>query len=294
MTKFIRHLIEYILLCLFFTILRSLSFKNAGNLSAFVVRKLGPLTKFHNRILNNLTTAFPKLSLTDKIILSDKIWNNLGKTIGEFPHSMAIKKEDLAKYTKITGMKNLNHLKEGGFIFGAHFSNWEIIPNIFFDFKNRINIVYRKSNNPFIDNYIQNIRNKQNVKFIPKGHKGAKKIIQALQKNEIIVMLMDQRMHEGIEVPFFNHKAYTATAIAAMALQYNKPIIPIYSLREESLTSPPKINIFIEKPIIYNITGKKESDIYNILRCINKKIESWIKKDPSHWFWIHNRWQGKK
>jgi KDO2-lipid IV(A) lauroyltransferase len=178
-------------------------------------------------------------------------------------------------------------------MFGAHLGNWELVPYIFKKTEKKISIVYREANNKYVDKIINKYRNINNFTFIPKGKKGAKLIIQELKAKNIIIMLVDQRMRDGMEVPFFNIPAMTAPAIASLALQYKLPIVPIHTIRVENNRNY-KFEIFIDKPLQLELTGNKLVDIKYILIKINKVLEKWISKNPSQWFWIHNRWAKNK
>jgi lauroyl/myristoyl acyltransferase len=38
-------------------------------------------------------------------------------------------------------------------------------------------------------------------------------------------------------------------------------------------------------------TNNYEKDIFNITEIMNKKIEEFIKVDPTSWLWVHDRWK---
>jgi KDO2-lipid IV(A) lauroyltransferase len=157
----------------------------------------------------------------------------------------------------------------------------------------KFNIVYRRANNPFIDKIIQHFRKVDNVTFLPKGKYGAKNIIDAIKRKEVVIMLVDQRLRDGIAVPFFNINAMTPPAIASLALKYQLPISSIYCQRVKNKQGD-KFNIHVNKPINIKLTGQKDQDIYNIMSYINKQIELWINEQPGQWFWIHDRWSAVK
>ena len=48
---------------------------------------------------------------------------------------------------------------------------------------------------------------------------------------------------------------------------------------------------FIEAPLTINRTNDYDKNIFNITEIMNKKIEEFIKKDPAHWLWSHDRWK---
>ena len=48
---------------------------------------------------------------------------------------------------------------------------------------------------------------------------------------------------------------------------------------------------YIEEPLIINRTNDYDKNIFNITEIMNKKIEEFIKRDPAHWLWSHDRWK---
>jgi Kdo2-lipid IVA lauroyltransferase/acyltransferase len=121
------------------------------------------------------------------------------------------------------------------------------------------------------------------LKSVPQG---AVKIARAIKNNEAIAMLVDQKMNDGIPVPFFGLTAMTAPAIAELALRYDAPIIPARVIRIKGAN----FETIIYPPLVYTKTGDKGKDVYNIMLTINQMLESWIREHPEQWFWVHKRW----
>ena len=119
---------------------------------------------------------------------------------------------------------------------------------------------------------------------------GNKEIIKSLKNGEFIIVLADQRVGDGIEVPFFGRKALTSPSLAKLVLKYNIPLVPIRIIRKNNETN---FNMEILDPL--DITKDKEltmdKKIYKITKEINKTLEGWIRQCPEQWFWVHNRWK---
>ena len=122
--------------------------------------------------------------------------------------------------------------------------------------------------------------------MIPKGPKGAKMALKALSQGGNLGMLVDQKMNDGIAIPFFGHDAMTAPALAQFALKYNCPIVPIRSERLNGL----KFRVTCYPPLQMNLTGDRQTDVLTIMTEVNKILENWIAEQPAQWLWLHNRW----
>ena len=168
-------------------------------------------------------------------------------------------------------------------IISGHIGNWELIGKIAKAYGIKLNLVYRPSNNPYVNNLINKLRNENNINLIPKGVSGVKMILKALNKNEVVGIMVDQKMSDGINIKFFNKNAMTTALPANIALKYNIPIVAACIVKVEQVQYMAKFY----KPIRVTTLDTK----YTIMRKINKILERWIEKYPEQWFWFHNRWK---
>lgn len=99
-------------------------------------------------------------------------------------------------------------------------------------------------------------------------------------------MLVDQKMNDGVEATFFGRPAMTAPALAAMALRYRCAVIPGYVER----LGPARLRIVVEPPMALPDTGDKKEDLRLLVQQVNDRLESWIRRKPESWLWLHRRW----
>lgn len=286
----VKHYLQYLLIKPIYLLFGLLPYKAASNAGGFVGRALYKMLKINKRARRNLHRAFPDIS-DDKVENIIKgMWENLGRVVGEFSHIHKLSGNNLDKYVEIEGLENIKPSKNGTIFFSGHIANWELIPKILHEkLDGDAYLVYRKANNKYVDNLIIESRNKCPATSIAKGSVGARKIIKALQKNKNVAMLVDQKQNDGIAVPFFGQDAMTAPAVANLALKYNCDLLPIRIIRKDKY----KFKAIIGQKLEIVKTDDKEKDTYNIMCEINNYLESWIKQEPSQWFWVHNRWPKK-
>jgi KDO2-lipid IV(A) lauroyltransferase len=86
--------------------------------------------------------------------------------------------------------------------------------------------IYRASNNPLMDRMIARFRGDRG-EFIPKGAIGAGRAIAALRRCTHLGLLADQRMNDGIPVPFFGRLAVTPPVLAVLALRFDCDALPL-------------------------------------------------------------------
>src|SRR3546814_11234917 len=67
--------------------------------------------------------------------------------------------------------------------------------------------IYRAADNPMVDRLIRWIRKPLSSELIPKGRDGARRIVQLMTQGGHIGVLVDQKMNEGLPIPFLGHDA---------------------------------------------------------------------------------------
>lgn len=283
----IREYFEFSLIFLYYKFCEIIGLNFSSFFSGFILSLFG-IFSLKNKIAHrNLKKTFPELTFFKRKKIIYKMWFHFGRVIGEYPHLKNIKIFNNPKI-KIVGLNNLlSALKNNNncLFFSAHIGNWELTSHPLTKSGFNISFIYRAPNNMLVDQLLRKIRSSYGVGLIKKGPSGAKECIKILNKsNGHLGMLIDQKMNDGIDSMFFNHKVKTASAIAKFSLKYKCPIIPAFCIRDKGT------NFTIEylSPINY-FDLKKFKTEKQIMNHLNLNVESWIKKKPEQWIWIHNR-----
>lgn len=288
--KKLKHIAEYILFILLTRALRLLSVDNSASLCSFIARKIGPYLRVTQTARKNLKRVYGDDMDIEKCI--NDLWDNYGRYIGEFPFINVLDSAELDKRIKVIGLEKVEAFKRANqpfMLFLGHQANWDFVIRKINDIYPKFGIAYRKANNPYVDKEILKEReNDAFITMIAKGPSGAKSIIKAIKSGASIAMLVDQKMNDGIEVPFFGFPAMTAPALARLSLQYKYPIVPLQIVR---IGKSSYFELILHDPL-KPIMGKDiEKSCYNIMLEINKILEQWIRENPEQWFWFHNRWK---
>ena len=279
------YFLEGCLLLLLFILLRILPLGISsflmGKLSSLIGPKLGVTKKAYNNIKNVMPEKNEK---EIKKIIKD-MWENLGRVAGEYPH---LSKLDPEKNNKIEiyGKKNLSLIKKTktpAIFFSGHLANWEISPIA--AIKNGVPVlsIFRKPNNPIVNSLIKYLRS--NLPMAPKGKEGAKELIRSLRKGTSIGLVIDQKMNDGIKVPFFNKPAMTSDALAQLCLKIKSLVVPVEVERIKNT----KFKITFHEPLKITKNGEKKTPL-QIMTEVNFILEKWIRKNPGQWLWLHRRW----
>jgi Kdo2-lipid IVA lauroyltransferase/acyltransferase len=279
----LKHIIEYALLRLLFAGFRALPLDIASFSGGFIARAIGPYMRAHRIAKDNLVMIFPDIKPQEHTTLLKAMWDNLGRVSAELVH---LPQDELYNRMEIYGLENVPVDKKTAIYFSGHIGNWELCYPIAHHNGTPITLIYREANNPFVDAYINSIRHTQANAMLPKGPKGIARMLRAIKDGQSLAMLVDQKMNDGIAVPFFGRDAMTAPAIATLALRYDLPIIPVRVVRTKGVHF--KANVY--PPLVFKKTGDDEKDTLAIMMQVNTLLESWIRETPEQWFWVHKRW----
>ncbi len=284
--KSIRYFLEAIFVWLLMGFFRMLGMERASRVGSWLARNIGPKLKAHKTAYANLKRAFPrKREETLQKILTG-MWDNLGRTAGEFIFVSGLVGERFKQHVDVRGEEHVQRVlkrkKTDGFIlFSGHFANWEIGPQTAYTGNYPLMLVYRPANYPFVNKMIQQSRLKTLTGMYPKGLVAARHIVASLRNNKPVGMLVDQKMNEGMPLPFFGQMAMTPTALAEYGKKYNTPLMPARVIRKKNC----QFVVEILPPL--NIAKKSTMEV---MLEVNQLFERWITEHPEQWFWVHNRW----
>jgi Kdo2-lipid IVA lauroyltransferase/acyltransferase len=289
-TRHVARPLEAVFVRACFRLLQTLSIDTSSAVGGAIARTIGPWIGVSRRARKNLRMVFPEKSDAEIEVLVREMWDNLGRTAAEYPHLQTM----LATYAdgriELRGMEHVERgLARGTSIifFSGHFGNWEM-PTVASRHKGvPLNLVYRPANNEAVEKIFQEGRGGIAESLLPKGPEGARALLQCLRAHRHLGMLLDQKMSDGIEVPFFGRPAMTAGALASLAQKFDCSVIPVQIERRKGahfrLTFHPALDI--------PDSGDRKADAIAVMTRVNQYFEAWIRQNPGQWLWLHRRWQ---
>ncbi|MEE2690812.1 MAG: lauroyl acyltransferase [Pseudomonadota bacterium] len=283
--------LEYLAARLLLGFFRLVGIDAASWIAGRLLRVAGPLIRpISRRGEENLRATFPDWNETRIRRTIAGVWENLGRTAGEFAHF-----DKLAPYgpnarVEIVGAEHLRAPAEGGgprlFVSG-HFANWETMTIALTATGVDYGVIYRAANNPLVDELIIGMRAKAMTRLqIPKGKRGGRALIEALSAGKSLAMLVDQKLNDGIPAPFLGREAMTAPAAARLSLKFSAPIVPVGLERLKGA----RFRMLVGAPIAFTPSGDLNADVRALTILVNQHLERHILARPEQWLWLHRRW----
>jgi len=264
----------------------------ASNLGGAIMRLVGPMLPSHQVVVENLRRALPERA-ADHRRIGREAWENLGRVLGELVHLPRI----LLPTESGAGLEVVNRdiidaallPAPPAIFFSAHIGNWEILIPQGVRMGGVLAGIYRAPQRPGVDGLLTRARHLAGGKefpLFPKGNKGGRDAFAFMRKGGKLAILMDQKLNEGIEVPFFGRPAMTATAAAKFALNFRCPVVPVHTER----IGPARYRLVANPALELPSTGDAAQDVMTLTANMTEVIEGWIRARPGEWLWMHRRW----
>ena len=290
--KIIKYFFEFTSIISLFCIFKIIGLKNASNLGAVLGRFIGPFFRSKNITKQNIKIGLGNLDEKRETEIINAMWSNIGRTFAEYAFLKNFKFDKTNfSHIKINGTNYLEQIKKNNepvIFYSGHFANFELMAMELDKFGIKAAAIYRPLNNFLLNPIMEYLRRKYICpNQIPKGRMGMREIISRIKDGYSIALMVDQRVGEGLRIPFFNKPAHTTTVPAQLALKYNCRLVPIFLERKEGIN----FEMTVHEPYEIQKTGDTDQDTKSITLKINQLIEKMIIKNPTQWLWSHNRWK---
>ncbi len=238
---------------------------------------------------NNLSTVWPNSGHAEKLRLLKKVYLQFPQTFGLIFILHRKKIFRMIQNAEITGRSKLEKaLAQGkgiilttyhGFWFEAYFAwfNSNDLPT---------SLIYQRQNNPLSDAYFIRQRHRYGTSLEHlHTHVGMQSFQEALQRNRILIISLDQSsFHKGTVIPFFNRPLHCAKGTSILHLRSQAPVMSsIYYFKNG------KFHIDFDDISLPEYDAINEKNIRDICTRSIKGYESFIRENPEQWFSLFHR-----
>ncbi|UWZ82723.1 lysophospholipid acyltransferase family protein [Occallatibacter riparius] len=244
----------------------------------------------------NLDLALPKLPPNTKKKILRHVYRNLGWQLVEFCRMPRYTPENTRNWIRTEGLDHYLAARargKGVLILTGHLGAWELSSFYHSLMGYPMGMVIRRLDNRVLDEYVNGIRCLHGNRVLHKDD-FARGLLTAMRSGQTVGILMDTNMTppQGEFVKFFGVTACTASGLARVALKTGAAVLPGFCLWEEK---EQQYVLHFGPELDFTRTPKPESaheaDILALTQQCNDVLESWIRRYPDQWLWIHRRWK---
>ena len=219
-------------------------------------------------------------------------FRNTGKNLMEFMQLPRMSPETIHQLVTFEGREHIDRALDqgrGAIILTAHFGNWELLGASILANGYTIRGITRQLRSKRLDAIVSSYREKVGWQGIDRD-RSIREVLRCLKRNELIAILADvDTRTQGIFVDFFGRPAYTPYSPVAFALKTGAAILPTFIIRQPDDSH----RAVVEAPLLLQQGGEKEQDLLVNTQRFTKIIESYIRRYPEQWIWMHERWKTK-
>jgi KDO2-lipid IV(A) lauroyltransferase len=288
-----RERLEYIVVWILVKLLGALPRSWARALGAGVGSAAFFLLKRLRKVgLRNLELAFPEKSSEGREQVLRELYRNLGWLLAEFcqmPRYTQVNSQAFLRYNGLDHYLQAKAKGKGVLIVTGHLGAWELSSYYHSLMGYPMSMVIRRLDNARVDQLVNRIRCLHRNRVLHKDD-FARGLLAAMRQGETVGILMDTNMTppQGVFVSFFGHPACTASGLARVALKTGAAVLPGFMLWEER---EQKYVLHFGPEIEMTATGEDEKDAIENTARFTAAIESYIRRYPSQWLWVHRRWK---
>jgi KDO2-lipid IV(A) lauroyltransferase len=261
----------------------------AGGLAFAVYWSFGRLRRVGWR---NLALALPVLSKAEKYRILRGVYRHLGWQLVEFCRMTRYTPENTRGWMRTEGLDRYLAAQargKGVLVVTGHLGAWELSSFYHSLMGHPMSMVIRRLDNRRLDDFVNGIRCLHGNEVIHKDDFG-RGLMTAMRAGQTVGILMDTNMTppQGAFAEFFGRQACTATGLAHVARKTGAAALPGFMLWEPS---EQKYVLHFGPEIEIPQTVDAQADILDGTQLCTSAIESWIRRYPDQWLWIHRRWK---
>jgi len=284
--------IEYIIFIAFSYLFKLMGIRISRKFSsvlAVVFFYLIPIRK--KTTIENLTKAFPEYPAAKINTIAYGCYKSFATALIEILSIPWMSREEIINSVKC---KNIDFVKEkfneqkGLVLLTAHYGNWEFMAlSIGLQAGIPFSVVVKAQRNDYVSDWLNRMRCRFGNKIVPLGI-SIRQVYKALKEKNIVAMVADQRgPSDGGRVNFFGRKAAVYAGPSVLALKTKAPLLYAIPVRQPDYSYACE---FIEIKTD-DLPENEEDKINELNQRMTGLLESFIRKCPEQWLWMHKRWK---
>ncbi len=242
------------------------------------------------RAYANLHSSFKDKTPRELRKILQDCFRNFGKSIVEVIQFPKLTRRSINRIVSYEGKESLDAALRKGrgvVLVTGHLGNWEILGASLALNGYPLTVIARELRSKRLNALLCAHRQHVGMEILFRG-KSMIRGLRFLKRNGILAILADvDTQTPGVFVDFFDRPAYTPYGPIAIALRTQAVLLPMFVIRLPDNSH----RVFIHEPMHLLSTGDWDSDLQVNTQRFTSLIESYIRKYPGQWIWMHRRWK---
>lgn len=241
-------------------------------------------------VRTNLALCFPQLNDQQREALLRKHFQLLAQSVVDRGLLWFGKRERIEDTISIDGLEHLQALldeKKPIILLAPHFIGLDAAATRLTLFLETSATLYTPQSDPDVDQLVRDGRGRFNTVHLISRRDGVRGLIRQLRNGVPVYYLpdMDWGTEGAVFAPFFGVPAATLLTTAQIAKTWKAAVVPIVS-RLDTGTGRYHVDVL---PPIPEFPGEQTLEEATVR--LNGLIESWVKRDPAQYYWVHRRFK---
>ena len=286
--------LQYAAVCVLISLLRVVPralVSNAALAAGWIAYRVNP--ELRQTGARNLQLAFSGMSRSEtrRVLLGSFV--SVARMGIEFSRFSTITPEALRQACDVEGLENLDAAragKHGVILVTAHLGAWELAAFALSALGYPFSFLVRRIDNPEVERaalirLARALAIKQSTKT-----SAAQRMLKILRAGDTLGLLVDINVprNRGIFVKFFDRPASTTFIAAKLALRTGAVVLPMLMPWERRRQ---RFVLYLGAPLSIERTGDEKEDVRRLTSLYTQTIESYVRRYPDQWLWIHKRWR---
>ncbi len=242
-------------------------------------------------VLGNLKKAFPGWSEAERIRVGRKSLFHLGRDLTEYCELPELNLEKVNSMFEIEGWEHLEQARakgKGVCLLTLHLGNGDLAIAALSLLGVPMYLISKEFKLKWLNDLWFGMRARLGTHFIPPRN-SSYSVLKALKKQSCVVFVLDQFTGPpiGVKTTFFGHETGTGAGLATIAERAGCPVVPVYTYRKDEKTHV----IHFDPEIPYISLSDHDQAITATTQKYNDVLETYVRKCPEQWMWIHKRWK---
>ena len=241
----------------------------------------------------NISYVFPELRRFEKMGILKTTYQEFAKTFGIITILHRKELVELIRNAQISGLEKVEAaLKQGkGAVLTTYHGSWFEAYFAWFNLSGLpTTLIYQKQSNPLSDGFF--VRQRQqygdSLEHLH-SQEGMKAFQEALERNRLLIVSLDQSFYRGSKVKFFGKEIKCAKGAAVLHMRTGAPVLTsVYYMKDK------KLHIDFDTVDLPPYREINEENIVDLTTRSIAMYEPYIRTYPKQWFSLfHKLWKKK-